>query len=293
MTGLTTMEEAVANVPPEQRRCAVLGSPIAHSLSPALHRAAYAELGLDWRYDAFEVDEAALEPFLAGLDRTWRGLSLTMPLKRAAIPLCASIDELAVAVDAVNTMVIDADGNRHGTNTDVPGMVAAFAERGLRAAGSAILLGVGATAGSTVAALSRLGVGEVHAFARDPARAETLVQVASRFRVSVEVARWDALATAAKADIAVSTVPAAASGPVADLVAERVETVFDAVYDPWPTPLAEAGRAAGLLVVGGLDLLVHQAVLQVELMTGRQPAPLAAMRTAGENALAASGADAS
>lgn len=275
------------------QRCAVLGSPIAHSLSPALHRAAYAELGLDWRYDAFEVDEQALGPFLDDLGRDWRGLSLTMPLKRAAIPLCDSVDELARAVDAVNTVVFDVAGNWHGTNTDVPGMVAAFAERGLTTARTALLLGVGATGGSTVAALARLGVVEVHAYARDPARAATLRTVASRFDVEVRVEHWDRIVGAAKADLAVSTVPAAAAQPVAGIVAERVGAVFDAVYDPWPTPLAEAGRSAGVEVLSGLDLLIHQAVLQVELMTGHAPGPLAAMRAAGEAAVAGRDAGAS
>lgn len=275
------------------QRCAVLGSPIAHSLSPVLHRAAYAELGLEWRYDAFEVDESALGPFLDDLDRDWRGLSLTMPLKRAAIPLCDSVDESALAVDAVNTVVLDAAGGRFGTNTDVPGMVATFAEHGVTSARTALLLGVGATAGSTVAALARLGVAEVHAYARDPSRAATLRTVASRFDVEVRVEPWDQLPRAGKADIAVSTVPAAAAQPVAGIVAERVQTAFDAVYDPWPTPLAQAGKAAGVLVLSGLDLLIHQAVLQVELMTGHTPGPLAAMRAAGEGAVAARGADAS
>lgn len=109
------------------RRAAVLGSPIAHSLSPVLHRAAYAELGLDdWSYDRFEVDEAALPGFVAGLDASWAGLSLTMPLKRAIIPLLDEISATAASVEAVNTVVLTEDGRRVGDNTDIPGMIAAL-----------------------------------------------------------------------------------------------------------------------------------------------------------------------
>ncbi|MGW1148223.1 shikimate dehydrogenase, partial [Streptomyces sp. NPDC002454] len=131
----------------DRTRAAVLGSPIAHSLSPVLHRAAYAELGLDaWSYDRFEVDEAALPDFLAGLGPQWAGLSLTMPLKRAVIPLLDEVSDTAAAVEAVNTVVLTEDGRRTGDNTDVPGMVAALRERGVETVDSAAVLGAGATA---------------------------------------------------------------------------------------------------------------------------------------------------
>jgi shikimate dehydrogenase len=270
------------------RRCAVLGSPIAHSLSPTLHQAAYARLGLDWRYDAFEIDEKGLAGFLDSLDPSWRGLSLTMPLKRAAIPLCDEVSELAKRVGAVNTVLL-ADGRRVGTNTDVPGIVAALRERGLRAATSALLLGVGATACSALAAFAELGIAKVHAVARDPARAGELCALATGVGIEVSVVPWVEAATVPSVDLAVSTVPEPAAATLADAVAERADVVFDVLYHPWPTRLAVAAKAADRVVVGGLDLLVHQAAAQVELMTGCTPAPVADMRAAGEAALAARG----
>src|SRR3954452_17646987 len=120
-------------------RCAVLGSPIAHSLSPALHRAAYAELGLDWSYDAIEVDSAGLEAFVAGLGADWRGLSLTMPLKRTVMPLLDEAEAWAEASGAANTVVLD-EGRLLGHNTDIPGAVAALVESGAGPLRTAVVL---------------------------------------------------------------------------------------------------------------------------------------------------------
>jgi shikimate dehydrogenase len=272
-----------------RRRAAVLGSPIAHSLSPALHRAAHAALGLHaWSYDRFEVDEAALPGFVEGLDpATWAGLSLTMPLKRAVIPLLDAIGPAAASVEAVNTLVIGADGRRTGENTDIPGMVAALAERGVTSVPSAAVLGAGATASSALAALARVCEGEVTAYVRGPERAAQMRQWGERLGVPVAVAPWQDAARALAAPLVVATTPAGAADALAAAVPAAPGTLFDVLYDPWPTPLAAAWSARGGAVVGGLDLLVHQAVLQVELMTGRSPAPLAAMRAAGEAALAA------
>lgn len=269
------------------RRCAVLGSPIAHSLSPALHRAAYAELGLDWRYDAYEVDEESLAGFVEGLGPQWRGLSLTMPLKRAAISLCDEVSDLARTVSAVNTVVIDEAGRRSGSNTDVPGMVQAFASRGLTSSSAAVVLGVGATACSTVAALAELDVRTVQVFARDPSRGAELMAVARHVGLAVEVRPWAELAEVDRVDVAVSTVPADAVASMAETVADRARVIFEVLYHPWPTPLVAAAQSAGRVVIGGLDLLVHQAALQVEVMTGASAAPVAAMRRAGERVLAA------
>jgi shikimate dehydrogenase len=271
------------------RRAAVLGSPIAHSLSPVLHRAAYAALGLDgWRYDRFEVDEAALPGFVAGLDPAeWAGLSLTMPLKRAILPLLDEITPTASSVEAVNTVVFTADGRRLGDNTDIPGMVAALRERGVTAVPSAAVLGAGATASSAVAALAQLCRGEVTAYVRGPARAAEMRQWGERLGVTVRTADWTDAAKALDEPLVVNTTPAGAADHLADAVPDAPGALFDVRYDPWPTALAAAWSARSGAVVGGLDLLVHQAVLQVEQHTGRAPAPLAAMRAAGEAALAA------
>ncbi|MFJ3691386.1 shikimate dehydrogenase [[Kitasatospora] papulosa] len=269
------------------RRAAVLGSPIAHSLSPVLHRAAYTELGLDhWSYDRFEVDEAGLPGFVEGLDPTWAGLSLTMPLKRAIMPMLDGISDTAASVEAVNTVVLTEDGRRLGDNTDIPGMVAALRERGVEKVGTAAVLGAGATASSALAALAEICTGPVTAYVRSEARADEMRGWGRRLGVDVRVADWAEADEALRAPLVIATTPAGTTDALAGAVPSAPGTLFDVLYDPWPTPLASRWAATGAGVVGGLDLLVHQAVLQVEQMTGLD-APLAVMRAAGEAALAA------
>ncbi|MER5833509.1 shikimate dehydrogenase [Streptomyces sp. NPDC002130] len=269
------------------RRAAVLGSPIAHSLSPVLHRAAYGELGLaDWTYDRFEVDEAGLLAFFEKLGPEWAGLSLTMPLKRVVIPLLDEVSETAASVEAVNTVVFTEDGRRVGDNTDIPGMVAALREHGIEQVDSAAVLGAGATASSALAALSRICPGEIAVYVRSEARAAEMRQWAERLDVAVRIADWADAELALRAPLVISTTPAGVTDALARSVPERPAALFDVLYDPWPTELAARWSAYGGAVVSGLDLLVHQAVLQVEQMTGLTPAPLDAMRKAGERALA-------
>jgi len=274
------------------RRAAVLGSPIAHSLSPVLHRAAYRRLGLTgWTYDAFDVTEEKLPGFVAGLDlAAWAGLSLTMPLKRAIRPMLAQVGETARAVDAVNTVLVQPNGDLHGENTDVPGLVAALAEHGVTKAESAAVLGGGATAASALAALATLVTGPVSIYLRSPARAAELEPVAELYHIDLRVRPWSAGAEALVQDLVVNTTPSGAADELADRLPSQVGTLFDVLYHPWPTVLAAAWSARGATVLGGQDLLVHQAALQVELMTsGLLPAEatsitrtdlLAAMRSA-------------
>ncbi|MEV0276228.1 shikimate dehydrogenase [Streptomyces sp. NPDC050610] len=270
------------------RRAAVLGSPIAHSLSPALHRAAYAELGLDgWTYDSFDVTEADLPAFVASLDAAWAGLSLTMPLKRAVLPLLDEVSDTAAAVEAVNTVVRTADGRLLGDNTDIPGMIAALRERGVERVGSAAVLGAGATASAALAALARICAGEVTVYVRSAARAAEMREWGERLGVPVRTADWADAAAALTAPLVIATTPAGTADALAGAVPDGAGTLFDVLYEPWPTPLAAAWADRGGAVIGGLDLLIHQAVLQAEQMTGRAPGPLAAMRAAGEAALAA------
>lgn len=271
-------------------RCAVLGSPIGHSLSPVLHRAAYAELGLDWEYDAREVPAGGLAGFLDGLDDTWRGLSLTMPLKREVVPLLDELGERAAQARAANTVLLE-DGRRIGHNTDIPGAVAAIRERTAAPLPSAVIFGGGATASSVLLALADLGCTTIRVVVRDPGRVQETLEAAGRhpLRPMVEVVTFRELAERAESlrpAIVVSTVPAAAQGEGLLRVAATAATVFDVLYDPWPTPLARLARSAGSPLVSGLDLLVHQAGFQVQLMTGVPEAPLEAMRAAGRAALA-------
>lgn len=272
-------------------RAAVLGSPVGHSLSPVLHQAAYRALNLNgWRYDAYQVDEAALPAFLSGLSPEagrWAGLSLTMPLKRAVIPLLDQISDTAASVEAVNTVVFHPDGRRLGENTDIPGMLAALRDRGVATVSSAAVLGAGATASSALAALAQICSGEVTSYVRSVARAEALSRTAHRLGIRLRTADFSRAAEALAAELVVCALPAGAADALAGAVPDHPTVLFEVVYDPWPTPLAAAFAARGGTVVSGLDLLVHQAARQVELMTGECPAPLAAMRAAGEAALAA------
>ncbi|MEU5388298.1 shikimate dehydrogenase [Kitasatospora cineracea] len=269
-------------------RAAVLGSPIAHSLSPALHNAGYAALGLDgWQYGRHEVDESTLAAFVTALDPAeWAGLSLTMPLKRAIRPLLDTVSDTARAVDAVNTVVLDRDGRRHGDNTDVPGLVNALRERGVERVESAAVLGAGATASSALAALAQVCDGEVTAYVRSAGRAAEMRELGERLGVPVRTADWADGARALDGPLTVSTTPVGATDGFAAQLTAAPGVLFDVLYHPWPTALAAACLERGGTVLGGLDLLVHQAVLQFERFTGVERGPLAAMRAAGEAALA-------
>lgn len=264
---------------PQQRRCAVLGDPIAHSLSPVLHRAAYDVHGLGWSYDAHRVPAGGLAEFLAGLDDSWRGLSLTMPLKREALALADDATSRARLAGAANTLVLSETGTA-ADNTDIPGAAAAIRERYDGPLRRVAIWGGGATAGSVLLALADLGCLEIELLVRDPARAAEAVLAAERHPARPEV-RLGRLGAPVSADLLVSTIPPTAQPPLLDTIGE-VSAVFEVVYDPWPTPLA---RWAGTRpLIGGLDLLVHQAVEQFELFT-ELPAPLEAMRDAGRAAL--------
>ena len=261
-------------------RAAVLGSPIAHSLSPRLHQAAYRALGLStWSYDAREVGPGGLAAFLAGLDDTWAGLSLTMPLKQEVLPLLTSRTPLVEATGAANTVLLH-DGGLHGDNTDVHGIVAALREAGVGHLDRAAVIGGGATAGSAVAALHELGAHDVAVLSRRPP--VELRQVAARVGVRLRELTLDPLELEdGWPQAVVSTVPAGALDAFAAQATPGgdVPPLLDVVYAPWPTPLAAVYAAAGGLVVGGAEMLLHQAARQVELMTGRD-APLEAMRAA-------------
>jgi shikimate dehydrogenase len=267
------------------RRAAVVGSPVEHSLSPVLHRAAYQALGLtDWTYERLEADAEALPALAERLDDTWVGLSVTMPGKQAALALAAAATSRAVATCAANTLVRTGTGWRADC-TDVDGVTGA-----LRVAAGftmssptsfGVVLGAGGTACAAVAGLADLGIRTVRVVAREPARAEAAVRCASKLGMVAEVTRWaeaDFGALANEADVLVNTAPAAAiEACVTDLAAATC--VLDVIYHPWPTALAEAVAARGGRLATGLDMLLHQAFGQVEQFTG-QPAPRVEMRDA-------------
>ena len=267
----------------ETRRAAVLGHPIAHSLSPTLHRAAYAALGLPWHYDAVDVASGGLQAFLADAGPDWAGMSLTMPLKVEAVPLMDFIEPMAKIVGAVNTVLIQRFADqRHlvGANTDVHGIVAALREGGVEHAATGVILGGGATASSALAALGQLGVTAPVVAVRDRSRAGALMRAATKMGVSVRFASLeDAAALVAHADVVVSTIPADAGAGVGAAVTTASGTLLDVIYAPLVTPLGLAWEAAGGTRVGGERMLLHQAAEQVRLMTGRK-APIKDMDAA-------------
>ena len=281
-------------------RAAVLGHPISHSLSPVLHRAAYAALGLDgWRYDAVDVTEEQLPDVVRGLDGSWAGLSLTMPLKTAVLPLLDHVEPLAAVVGAVNTLLVQqAAGSRPvlvGANTDVHGIVAAVREAlGAHPVQRAVVLGSGATAASALAAIAELGCPAPGVFVRTMARAGSTMRAAHRMGVEPRFLVWDPverlLESLRTADLVVSTLPPHGADPLAERLIAAAPTeelrgvLLDCAYDPRPTAFLSAWTASGGRGVTGERMLLHQATEQVRLMTGR-PAPVDAMERALEDAL--------
>jgi len=263
----------------------VVGSPISHSRSPVLHRAAYAALGLtEWRYERVELTGRQLPGWLSGLDRSWRGVSVTMPGKLEALACADTASDLAVRLGAANTLV-RSDAGWHADNTDVAGLLGALGEHPTQpgpGTGRATVVGAGATASAAVAALAALGHGCVDVVVRDPARAQNLLGLIEGLGMTGELHPWPGISRRPgplNADLVISTVPGTATG---DLLGQRWrhgQTIVDVSYDPWPTALVQAAAAGGARAIGGATVLLWQAVGQLELMTGR-PAPVEAMREA-------------
>ncbi|ROR71708.1 shikimate dehydrogenase [Bogoriella caseilytica] len=287
------------------RQAAVLGSPVAHSLSPLLHSVAYRCLGLEgWSYGYRETTAAELPAVVAELDASWAGLSLTMPLKQAVQPLLDVIDPLAEVTGAVNTLVVTPGrdgraGTLSGFNTDVEGIVTALREVAPAGwqPGSATILGARATASSALAALGELGVTDAQLLARSIGGPGSALLAAHQMGLSPRHRPWRDPAAGASAvlerglpDVVISTVPAGATDELAEQLDDRLgaegslagSILLDVVYHPWPTPLVELWQRRGGTVAPGWAMLLHQAVAQVRLFTGRAPgaADVDAMRTA-------------
>lgn len=275
---------------PAPRRLAVLGSPIAHSLSPALHTAAYGVLGLNWEYTAIQVAEGELAGFLDGLTPEWLGLSLTMPLKHEIQPHLADLDRIATLTGAVNTVRFgDAsvaggadtgDGAAptssrplSGYNTDVPGLVRALAEAGIDRATHVTLMGAGATAASALVAAAELGAESVDIIARTPRRAEPLVALGRQLGLVVTVSDLAAVTAADRTtDLVISTMPGDAALTHEFPAELRAKTLlFDVGYAPWPTALAGSWIAAGGDARSGRTMLLHQALVQIRIFLANDP----------------------
>jgi shikimate dehydrogenase len=265
-------------------RAAVLGRPVGHSLSPLLHRAAYAALGLtDWTYDALDVGAEDLPVLLAGLGDEWRGFSVTMPCKQAAVDVADVVEPLPRLLHAANTLVRTDVGWR-AENTDVAGIGMALQLAGVDTVGAATIIGAGGTAAAAAVAVSSLGAEHVDVVVRDPSRAGDLTRVLDALGVPVTLTPLPEATL--DAPLVVSTVPVGAQPTLVELPWRSGHTVLDVLYAPWPTPVAQRVASVGGTVAGGLDVLFWQATVQVELMTGL-PAPIAAMRSALDAAVGA------
>jgi len=282
------------------QQLAVLGSPIGHSKSPALHRAAYAVLGLDWTYDAIEVTEASLAGFVESRSATWRGLSLTMPLKRAIMPLLNSCEDLATITGSTNTVLFSQrdgqdNGQRDGKpflsgfNTDVHGIAESFRQAGITSLDTVRILGGGATAASAIAGASLLSASNVTVLVRDEARAVSLIAVGDALGVAVQVISLAHSDAREVPDAIISTLPGGAvlEHDFSNETKKR-SILFDVAYDPWPSALAQSWTAADGQVISGIHMLINQALMQIRIFASgdvatplvREAEVLAAMRSA-------------
>lgn len=246
--------------------CAVIGHPAAHSLSPAIHRAGYLSCGLDWHYEAIDVAPAALGDFIAGCrsDDAWAGLSVTAPHKDAVVQF-GEPDEPTRLLGCANTLVLGDEPRVY--NTDVAGFGVALRAATAPAPRRVAIVGNGATARSILLSAAREGARELIVLARNPERAANLLSLAKALDVAAQVQSLDA--PLEHVDLLASTIPAAATAPHARRWAQAATTIFDVVYDPWPTPLGVAAARLHRRALSGLDLLAGQAVDQFAFLTGR------------------------
>lgn len=262
----------MASSDPARTRLAVLGSPIAHSLSPTLHAAAYDVLGVTWTYGRHEVASGGLDAFVAGLGAEWRGLSLTMPLKREVLPMLDRTTPLVDELGVANTVLFRSSGGsvlRCGANTDVEGLVRPVEAIG-HLPGEATVLGGGATAASALTAAVRLGASLVRVFLRDTAKAGHLVDLAVRLGVSLEVLPLTDL-PGTRHGFVVSTLPGGAADALDLLPSDPHALLFDVAYEPWPTAAATRWSDAGGRVLNGLDMLTEQAIGQIRFFLSGDP----------------------
>lgn len=263
------------------RTLGIVGWPVDHSLSPAIHNAAFAAVDLDWVYVPLPVAPADLAPALAGLARLgFAGVNVTMPHKSEAARRVDVRSEDAERLDAVNTIVVTGEGLR-GENTDAPGFDR-FLRRdvGVEPEGkTALIYGGGGAARAAALALSRSGLSTLTVALRDPARAAGIRAALEGLGTRLDTVAFGDAATV-RADIVVNATPLGGSGealPLPPLGRERL--VVDLLYHPAVTPLLAQARDAGATAFGGLGLLLHQAALSFELWTG-MPGPLEVMSAA-------------
>ncbi|GAA3584967.1 shikimate dehydrogenase [Klugiella xanthotipulae] len=254
-------------------RLGVLGFPIGHSLSPRIHAAAYAQLGLSWAYTAVACREDGLVDFVATTD--WHGMSLTMPLKKAGFELADWRDPVAEASRVVNTLVRsgpagqpDPEPSWCGYNTDVAGLVGAIREAEGGLIEHITVLGAGATSVSVILAAAQLGTTSLSVRARDLTQITPLVELGARQGLRVEPVELSSETWNNDTSLVISTIPGHNTGEI--LVPRELRSrvpLYDVAYDPWPSPLAVAWRAANGRAHSGVTMLLHQALMQVRIFT--------------------------
>jgi shikimate dehydrogenase len=272
----------------------VIGDPVQHSVSPALHNAAFAALDLDWVYLAFEVPHHLADDAVAGVRSLGiRGASITMPHKEAAMHACDEVTPRATLLRSVNCITRLPDGRLRGDSTDGDGFMQSLVDAGVDVAGKSVLiLGAGGAARAVAVALCEAGA-RISVSARRSSAADAIAGLTARREVEGDMAAtidWEARGDAAgAADVVVNATPVGMLGDTAsplDAAAVRAgQVVVDLIYRPLATPLLEAARGAGAQTVDGLGMLVHQAALSFEHWTGLPP-PVAVMRAAAEAAMA-------
>lgn len=250
---------------------AVVGHPIAHSKSPTLHQAAYAVLGLDWSYQAIDVEPDTFPAFLSGAGAGLRGVSVTMPHKTAALHASTSRDLLAERTLSVNTLLFASPDEILGFNTDVVGIVHTFHDAGVHQARHVVIVGGGATASSAVAAAAELGAEHVSVLARTPAKAYFLEQVGQECGVNLTVHHLDDMPTLSPADVVISTLPGTVAVSLEQLPRIERATLLDVAYSPWPSSRSAEWNLAGGESVSGLRMLAHQALIQVRIFVTGSP----------------------
>jgi len=254
------------------KRFAVLGSPIEHSKSPAIHLAAYRVLGLTWEYGRAEVQKGLLRTFIAGLEADWNGFSVTMPLKEEATRFAEELDTYAKLTGATNTLYRDEFGKWHGFNTDVYGIVQAVLEARIGQLKHSLIIGSGATATSAMVALSVLAPGsQVEVLARNKVSRKALINLGKELGLKCNTA-GGLRAASRVSNLTISTLPSGALDKQAEKLARALfwrpkGALLDVAYNPWPSKLAAAWSSKDKRIISGLEMLIWQAVAQIRIFT--------------------------
>jgi shikimate dehydrogenase len=253
----------------------VLGSPISHSLSPILHRTAYAALGVKAEYRAYEVSSGNLMKFIKEDGKNLNCLSLTMPLKEEALEIAPHVSDIALQISSGNTLY-KKDDVWHLTSTDVEGFSYALAAHQRSASGKVLIIGAGATARAVVAACNAT-CETLTVVTRSKSREDSIVKAAAG--MSVDFVDWGSETSMDSFNLVVNTTPGDSAAKFANSVMAPQGILFELIYNPWPTQLLASWKKSGGSTIDGLELLIHQAISQIEIFASQtvNRAELAAM----------------